>query len=279
MTLRHRRDRLARSTRRASRSLQHRRANRAEPTSAVAFCSPPPGPGPGPFWPEHMVTIGGLSQGLPEPLASKGFRTPAGSVNGAGGMARDVLRWRAMDYLQFEIKRAHLQMVSFGRRVFASKRRKDGTVEEGIADMTPARFDLMYAVHGTPSRRLRGIMGGWIEQSKLRTKLGLSKPTVSKMLKRLEELGLVRREQLQDRRRKLVFLTEEGRRRIQSAFHIVFGKGVVRRKLQRMYGRSRRRAVVRFWILGIFESVRRVAKHFGDTSTLRYETPFPECDR
>lgn len=186
-----------------------------------------------------------------------------------------------MDYLQFRIKRAHLQMVAFGRKVFAPKIGEDGKVEdEGVEDMTPARFDLLFAVHGTPSRKNRTVTRGILGQGALREKLGLAKPTVSKMLKRLEELGLVRRERsTRDRRQNDVFLTKEGLRRIEKAFQIVFGKGVVRRKLQRIFTHSHRRlADVRLRIFKIFESVRMVAKHFHDTATLQYETPFPDWD-
>ena len=179
-----------------------------------------------------------------------------------------------MDFLQFTIKRAHLKMVAFGRKLFEPNLEEK---REGVEDMTPARFDLLFAIRGARSRRLS------LEQRDLRTKLGLSKPTVSKMLTRLEQLGLVRRERCtHDRRQKTVFLTEEGLRRIKAAFHIVFGKGRVRRKVQRMFVGPRRRlarlAKVRRRIYEIYTTVRRVARHFGDATPLLYATSCPDED-
>jgi len=139
-----------------------------------------------------------------------------------------------MDYFQFNAKRLHLNMVAFGRRVFWPVTDAKGNVlKEGVPEMTPARFDLLFAVHG-PTRRHTFRFG--IAQAALRTELGLSRPTISKMLKRLEELGLVWREPCcNDRRGKWVCLTEEGRERIRAAMAIAFGKKPVAKKLQALY--------------------------------------------
>jgi DNA-binding MarR family transcriptional regulator len=190
-----------------------------------------------------------------------------------------------MDYLQFQIKRAHLRMVAFGRYVFAPKRLADGSFDDGVPDMTPARFDLLFAVHGDRRGGWSSVRGG-IPQCELRERLGLAKMTVSKMLKRLEELGLVvrRRNEGRDRRKKIVSLTEEGLRRIRAAFHRVFGKGAVRKKVLRIYTgvgrhRARRRLTpLRAKVYEIFERVRLIATHFGDTVNLLYASPFPDRD-
>jgi DNA-binding MarR family transcriptional regulator len=72
-------------------------------------------------------------------------------------------------------------------------------------DLTPARYDMLFAVDSTP--------GGQLLQSALRGILGVTAPTISKMLAALEELGLVRREVYwRDRRERVVSLTDEGRR-------------------------------------------------------------------
>jgi DNA-binding MarR family transcriptional regulator len=189
-----------------------------------------------------------------------------------------------MDYLQFQLKRAHLRMVAFGRGVFAPRVRRDGREEPGVPDMTPARFDLLYALHGAPShnrRQLGGVLIGVRTQSQLRDALGVSKATVSKMLLRLEELGLVLRVGgLRDKRQNLILLTKEGLRRVRLAFEIVFTRGVVHRRLSRVCTPARRRLTqVRYWIYQVFESVRRIAEHFGDPTTLlHYENPFPDQD-
>jgi DNA-binding MarR family transcriptional regulator len=88
--------------------------------------------------------------------------------------------------------------------------------------LTAARFDLLYAL---PRRRseLRNAM----RQSHLRRKLGVSRPTVSRMLASLEELGLVRRERDPlDRRQRSVALTSRGRGLIRRAERVFIGSGL-----------------------------------------------------
>ncbi|HTB71709.1 MAG TPA: MarR family transcriptional regulator [Polyangiaceae bacterium] len=102
-----------------------------------------------------------------------------------------------MNQIFFGLKRAHHGVLRITR---------PGLAELGL---TPARFDLLYALHrmtwAVSQRSLRGI-------------LGVSAPTVCRMLASLEELGLVRRQLTSGYRRRLdVHLTEEGRRRIRKA--------------------------------------------------------------
>jgi DNA-binding MarR family transcriptional regulator len=187
-----------------------------------------------------------------------------------------------MDYLQFRVKRAHLQMVAHGRRVFAPRVRRDGRVEEGVQDMTPARFDLLFALHGAPPPNYRYV-AGLRTQAQLIELLGLHKTTVSKMLTRLEELGLVVRRRgtaHRDKRRVSVALTQEGLRRIQQAFRLVFGEGPVHRCVLRMFTAARKRLTnVRWRIYRFSAAVGTLGRHFGDTAILQYPTPFPEVDR
>lgn len=81
-----------------------------------------------------------------------------------------------------------------------------------IADfgLTPARFDMMKTIaHGGTDSIL---------QSSIRRVLGVSAPTVSRMLKSLEGLGFVVRTPAGfDKRERHVALTEEGRRRFDAA--------------------------------------------------------------
>src|SRR5262245_21710400 len=128
-------------------------------------------------------------------------------------------RARGMHCVTFMLKRAHLQNVTFGRRVLKK-----------VRGMTPARFDLLYLLrrvalsegpsfHPLAATRL---------QSGLRKDLGLHRSTVSKMLKRLEEMGWIRRERNTiDRRTFSVRLTELGLRRIWRAMRRVFRRKVM----------------------------------------------------
>jgi DNA-binding MarR family transcriptional regulator len=70
-------------------------------------------------------------------------------------------------------------------------------------DLTPARFDMLYAI----SRHHRYFM----LQSELRRVLGVSAPTVSRMLRSLEDLKwLTRRAYGPDRRERVIELTARG---------------------------------------------------------------------
>ena len=79
--------------------------------------------------------------------------------------------------------------------------------------LTAARFDLLYAL---PRGRAQADVR--MRQSDLRAKLGVSRPTVSRMLASLEELGLVRRTpHTGDRRQRIVALTHQGSTLIRKA--------------------------------------------------------------
>jgi DNA-binding MarR family transcriptional regulator len=101
-----------------------------------------------------------------------------------------------MNQIFFGLKRAHHGVLRITRSALAK------------LGLTAARFDLMYVVHdwkGVTQRELRGA-------------LGVSAPTVSRMLASLEELGLLRRKRTPyDRRQRLVELTDPGRRCIRDA--------------------------------------------------------------
>ena len=96
----------------------------------------------------------------------------------------------------FGLKRAHHSVLRTTRRALAR------------LGLTAARFDLLYAI--------RERVG--FKQADFCQALGVSAPTVSRMLTSLEELGLVRREiACGDRRRRIVLLTAAGRRCLRRA--------------------------------------------------------------
>jgi DNA-binding MarR family transcriptional regulator len=83
--------------------------------------------------------------------------------------------------------------------------------------LTAARFDLLYAVRRTKSR---------MSQRDLRGTLGVSAPTVSRMLASLEKLGLIRRERSTvDRRARVVILTKAGLRSLGRAVRLFIRSG------------------------------------------------------
>jgi DNA-binding MarR family transcriptional regulator len=85
--------------------------------------------------------------------------------------------------------------------------------------LTAARFDMLTAISRTPY----GLL-----QSNLREMLGVSAPTVSRMVVSLEKLGLVQRRRSQaDRRQVHLQLTSAGRARIRRATSALIGSGAV----------------------------------------------------
>ena len=104
-----------------------------------------------------------------------------------------------MNAIFFSCKRAFHRILAVTRRPLA------------CIGLTAARFDMLYQVHQCRS------MGG-VRQSDLRRALGVSAPTVSRMLRSLEDLGLVTREcDFVDTRQRWVRLTALGLRRIKRA--------------------------------------------------------------
>jgi DNA-binding MarR family transcriptional regulator len=100
----------------------------------------------------------------------------------------------------FGLKRAYYSTLQVPRKPLAS------------IDMTSARHHLMYAV-----RRFPGIL-----QKQLRVVLGVARATLSKMLKRLEQLGFVTREKpKEDRRQRIVRFTERGGWAVDESYAVI----------------------------------------------------------
>ena len=106
-----------------------------------------------------------------------------------------------MDQMFFSLKRAHHATLGFMRPIL--KR----------VGLTPARFDLLTAVE--------------IEQTQLgvQRRLGLAKATVSEMICRLEQLGLIWRQRW--RRTKVVGLTKKAKEMLQRAYDLAINPGHV----------------------------------------------------
>ncbi len=161
-----------------------------------------------------------------------------------------------MHSLSFQLKRAHHRVVAFGQSVL----RRFG--------LTPARFDLLFIVYvrWTFQKRVYDAPA----QTDLCRVLGVTAATVSRMVRSLEELGIVTRfKSPVDRRTKQVSLTKEGLDLFREALRHVFQKGVVDLAYQSAFGNASldlEPAVSRFK-----DKVRTVARVFGDTSSLTYD--------
>jgi len=92
--------------------------------------------------------------------------------------------------------------------------------------LTPARFDMLWCIHQLDV----DDEACPVLQSDVRKRLGVTAPTVTRMLRSLEALGLVQRERdIFDRRQIVVGLTREGLERILTAYaHFVERKAAER---------------------------------------------------
>jgi DNA-binding MarR family transcriptional regulator len=82
--------------------------------------------------------------------------------------------------------------------------------------LTAARYDMLYAIFGAVPKP--DNFGCQTSQSELARKLGVHKSVISRMLRSLQQLGLVARRRFDgDRRRYWVELTDKGRARLGDA--------------------------------------------------------------
>jgi DNA-binding MarR family transcriptional regulator len=117
--------------------------------------------------------------------------------------------------------------------------------------LTAARFDLMHFVLSVGAPR----------QFEISRALGVSAVTVSRMVRRLAELGLVERRSSASGRRKWVRLTDEGLRRVRGVVDGVLTPGRFRRDFERVFGRPSRRTLE--LVDELYFGVRAVAERFG----------------
>lgn len=119
-----------------------------------------------------------------------------------------VARRAEMHALMFRLKRAFHRSLAHVRPLIAD------------FGLTPARFDMLKVIDS-------GSSSGFILQSWIRRALGVSRATVSRMLKSLEALGFVVRTPDLDKRERRVALTKEGRRRFDEAASDLIVSGAI----------------------------------------------------
>ncbi len=139
--------------------------------------------------------------------------------------------------------------------------------------LTAARFDVMSALRGR-----REMPWRWMRQSDLRRALGVSASVVTRMLKALEGLGLVRRERERagDRRQIRLCLTEAGERCIGGARKALVGAMRWFVFVAICFGRHDD-ADERFRHMETLESyLRSMRAHFGDTARLYFPWGHPD---
>lgn len=143
----------------------------------------------------------------------------------------------------FGIKRVHLRTLAVSRTLLA----------EFL--LTPARFDLMRVVE---------LHSDGIVQRNIQYLLGVSAPTVSRMLKALELLGMIRRKRREaDRRCVDVHITEVGRYFVGLARDELIESGIAQRFALRGLARKPRTARPQLTLLQRFLS--SIRKAYGDS--------------
>lgn len=114
-----------------------------------------------------------------------------------------------MDDVLFGAKRAYWATLRFSSRKLAS------------FGITPARLDMLRVIYATPMRS--------VSQRYVRHHLGVARSVVSRMLRALEELGLVERGErfAHDRRTRVCRLTSRGRELVASVWRELVQSRVV----------------------------------------------------
>ena len=133
--------------------------------------------------------------------------------------------------------------------------------------LTAARFDLLSALAGP---HLRCGMFAEVQFELVRT-LGVSPPVVSRMLKALEGLGLVKRVRMEeDRRFQLVSLTKKGLALLWEARGLVLGP--VRRLVEKALSGRRRCSlpIARIHVGTVDEYLWRLRRGTGDVARVEY---------
>ena len=160
-----------------------------------------------------------------------------------------------MHFMTFALKRAHLRAIAFVRPWLAH------------TAITPARYDILHLLHEHRLRPLR--------QTALKHALGISAATLSRMLKRLEELGFITRSPSpRDRRAKNVALTAGGRREFRHVLYAIRCPGHLHLAYEGALSRDPSHAAE--MLDAAYGTIGEVARFFGDTSWLGYPTGHPD---
>lgn len=162
----------------------------------------------------------------------------------------------------FGLKRAYHATLRLGR--FICKRFAGG--------LTPARLDMLYAIHENAMNT--------ITQMRLRRVLGVSRPTVSRMLKSLEDLGWVERGPgpYRDTRTRKVRLTTRGSALLKRVLEEVLATAVVKFVVDTSLtmGRVWSEATCLLERDRTEGILRRIRGDFGDVSSLNYPWDHPD---
>jgi DNA-binding MarR family transcriptional regulator len=133
--------------------------------------------------------------------------------------------------------------------------------------ITPARFDLLYCIHQRQSYT--------VLQSEVRKALGVARPTISRMVRSLQELGLVTRgPDCTDRRQKPLRLSVAGKKVVRRVLRKLVRADVVGRCVRGAFAYPKPPPSKRWTPIYLIENLDRTLEQFrrsfGDLATLAY---------
>ena len=161
-----------------------------------------------------------------------------------------------MHQMSFKLKRCFHSALRFHRAVSQPFHRK----------LTPARFDLLHTIV---------VSRGSAEQSEIVKMLGVTRPTVSRMLRSLLELGWIQRKRSPRHPRAwIIFLTDLGRSLIKLAARVIFKRALIHTIYLNFNDRSSPDPETRvFWNIQWLE---QLARHLGDGATFEFDYGHPD---
>jgi DNA-binding MarR family transcriptional regulator len=160
-----------------------------------------------------------------------------------------------MHQISFMLKRCSHSALRFHRQVSLPFHPK----------LTPARFDLLHTMVRREST----------EQTEIVKNLGVTRPTISRMLRSLRELGWVqRRRSPRHPRAWLIFLTDVGRSLMKRVSRVIFKRKLIHRVYRGFDDYSHPDPDWRI-VLAV-QWLEHLARHLGDRATLEYPYGHPD---
>ena len=182
-------------------------------------------------------------------------------MGGGGGDGMRRASAGGMHAISFLLKRAHLCSTNEGQRLLYA-----------VPGMTPARFDILcFARQGGIRQKIPEL--AFTTQKRIREGLGLSGSVISRMLKRLEELGWIERHRdYSDARVKTVMLTKLGLRKIWEAMRLIFRGRPLAKHYEWVARRLRPNDHVLDSLDHLYDTLDMVALSFDDGAWFYYDT-------
>jgi len=176
----------------------------------------------------------------------------------ASGLARGLQSRGVMHQISFLMKRCFQSALRFHRPLSQPLHRK----------LTPARFDLLYAVLGRSGR-------GSAEQTDIVKMLGVTRPTISRMLRSLRELGWIQRKRSPRHPRAwIIFLTDIGKSLMKLATRVIIKRGFMHNVYRDFNDRSDPDPDWRVFLA--VHWLDKLARHLGDGATFEFDYGHPD---